>query len=168
MERPVLIRNAQQRDLPALTAIYNHYVEHSVITFDTEVFSTAQRQAWFDRFSQTGRHRLLVAVCEGEPVGYACSAPLRPKPAYSTSVETTIYLRADAGGKGIGRQLYSALLAVLAEADVHRAYAVLALPNDASRQLHLALGFAPLHVLHEVGRKWGRYVDTEWFEKKLD
>lgn len=167
MERPVLIRPATAADLPALTAIYNYYVIHSVVTFDTEVFSVAQRQIWFDGFASSGRYRLLVADRGGEVIGYACSTPLKPKPAYASSVETSVYLLADAEGGGTGSQLYTALFDALKDEDVHRAYAVLALPNDTSRAFHLKFGFEPLHVLHEVGRKFDRYVDTEWFEKKL-
>ena len=167
MERSVLIRPAVAADLPALTAIYNYYVVHSVVTFDTEPFSVGQRQNWFDDFAQGGRYRLLVADRGGEVIGYACSTPLKPKPAYASSVETSVYLLTDAGGGGVGSQLYTALFDALKDADVHRAYAVLALPNDISRAFHLKFGFESLHVLHEVGRKFDRYVDAEWFEKKL-
>ena len=65
------IRAALQGDLPALVRIYNHYVTTTFITFDTEPFTLAQRQAWFDEFSASGPYRLLVAQIGGEPAGYA-------------------------------------------------------------------------------------------------
>ena len=167
MERQLLIRPAVQDDLPALTEIYNHYALNSVATFDTTAFTVAQRQAWFDQFAETGRYRLFVAERDGQIVGYASSTKLKPKPAYIASVETSVYVTPDAGGGGVGSKLYTALFDALEKEDIHRAYGVLALPNDPSRALHIKFGFEPLHILHEVGRKFDRYVDTEWFEKKM-
>ena len=172
MERSILIRDACVADLAALTQIYNYYVVHSIATFDTRPCATEERQTWFNQFACTGPHRLLVAVQREDGrveriMGYAYSARFRPKPAYSESVETTIYLASDACGLGLGDRLYSALFERLLNERVHRAYAVIALPNDASRALHLKHGFIPLQLLSEVGRKFDRYVDTEWFEKKL-
>lgn len=88
-----MIWPAGSDDLPALTDIYNHYVVHSHATFDLEPFTVEQRRTtWFDRYADTGRHRLLVAENDGRVVGYATSGPFRPKAAYGGTVETTIYL----------------------------------------------------------------------------
>jgi phosphinothricin acetyltransferase len=165
--RPAALRPGRLDDLPALTDIYNHYVRSSNATFDITPFSVQARQTWFDHYEPTGRHRLLVADAGGELLGYATSSALRPKPAYDTSVETTIYCRPDAVGQGLGRRLYDALLAELAGQDLHRAYAGIALPNDASVALHRAIGFTPLGTYREVGRKFGRYWDVAWFELAL-
>jgi phosphinothricin acetyltransferase len=100
-------------------------------------------------------------------LGYATSSPYRAKPAYSTSVEVTIYLAPDAGGRGIGTLLYKALFADLATEDVHRAYAGIAQPNEASTRLHERFGFRPVGTYQEVGRKFGRYWDVAWYEKEL-
>src|SRR4051794_16812567 len=167
MPRPVTVRPGRLDDLPALTDVYNHYVETSNATFDVTPFTVEARRAWFDHYSPTGPHRLLVADRGGEVLGYATSSPLRPKPAYDTSVETTIYCRPDAVGLGLGRRLYDALLTSLAGEDLHRAYAGVALPNDASVALHEALGYVALGTYREVGRKFGRYWDVRWFERPL-
>ncbi|WP_426566120.1 GNAT family N-acetyltransferase [Angustibacter sp. McL0619] len=168
LTNPVTIRSGDLPDLPALTEIYNHYVRTGNATFDIEPFSVESRRAWFDHYAPSGRHRLLVAESEdGVLLGYATSSALRPKPAYDTSVETTIYCRPDAVGLGLGSRLYGALLAALAGEDLHRAYAGVALPNDASVALHRRLGFTPLGVYREVGRKFGRYWDVQWFELPL-
>ncbi|MFC6704747.1 GNAT family N-acetyltransferase [Flexivirga alba] len=166
--RPVTLRAGTRADIPALTAIYNHYVEHTVVTFDTTPFTPAEREAgWFVHYAPAGRHRLLVAETSGDVVGYATSSPHRPKAAYETSVETTIYLHPDATGRGIGRILYAELLDSLQTEDVHRALAGVALPNDASTALHERLGFTALGTFREVGRKFGRYVDVRWFERPI-
>ncbi len=162
------IRLAEPADLPDLTGIYNHYVATTHITFDTEPFTADQRRPWFRQFSGTGPHRLFVAEVAAQPAGYASSAGFRAKPAYHTSVETTVYLHPDFIGRGIGRSLYSALLDSLEdEKSVHRAYGGVALPNKASVALHESLGFTPVGTFREVGWKFEKYWDVRWYEKAI-
>ena len=163
------IRPAERADLAALTDIYNHYVETSHATFDITPFSVDQRAEWFSHYATHGPYRLLVAEDQGAVVGYASSSPFRPKPAYQTSVETSVYLHPDAAGRGLGRAVYRELLAILdrEHEHVHRAYAGVALPNAASVALHLRCGFTPLGIYHEVGFKFGRYIDVAWFERNV-
>ena len=161
------VRPGEERDLVALTAIYNHYVTTSHVTFDDVPFSVDQRRVWFSHYASTGPHRLLVAVENEEILGYATSSPFRPKPCYRTSVETTVYVAADAGGRGVGKALYTRLFKELGGENLHRAYAGLAVPNLPSRALHLRFGFTSIGVFREVGTKFGRFVDVEWFERAL-
>ncbi len=163
----LIIRAAEHRDLTALTALYNHYVEHTVITFDLEPWTVQRRVEWFSHYAETGPHRLLVGERDGRLVGYASSSTFRPKAAYGRSVETSVYLDHAQVGRGDGTRLYTALLDELATEEVHRAYAGVALPNDASIRLHRRLGFIPVGTFREVGFKFGRYVDVEWFELGL-
>ena len=160
-------RSAERRDLPALTEIYNHYVERTVTTFDLEPFTVDGRSAWFDHYAVTGPHRLLVSEHDHEVIGYATSSTFRRKAAYDQSVETSVYLRPDRTGRGHGQALYLALLAALADEPVHRAYAGVALPNDASVRLHERLGFTSVGTFSHAGFKFGRYVDVQWFERAL-
>ena len=161
------VRPGRLEDLPALTDLYNRYVRETPVTFDVEEWTVDRRQEWFDHYADTGRHRLLVADDGGAVLGYVTTSPLRPKAAYATSVETTVYLRPDATGQGLGKLLYDKLFEVLADEDVHRAFAGVALPNDASEALHRRLGFEEIGVYAEVGRKFGRYWDVRWFQRKL-
>jgi phosphinothricin acetyltransferase len=162
-----IIREATAADHASVLDIYNHFIESSPCTFDTTPFTIEARAPWFVRFSDGARHRLLVAACESEIVGYACSTPFRPKPAYDTTVETTVYLRPGFQGRGLGVDLYEALFAALATEDLHRAYAIITLPNDASIALHRKFRFHDLATLTEVGRKFDRYWDTLWMERVL-
>lgn len=82
-------------------------------------------------------------------------------------MEVTVYLAPDAGGRGIGTLLYKALFAALAGEDLHRAYAGIAQPNEASTRLHERFGFRYVGTYREVGRKFGRYWDVAWYEKDL-
>jgi len=161
------IRPGAARDLEGLNDLYNHYVRETHITFDIEPLTMAERRDWFRHYGRSGRHRLLVAVRGAHVLGYATSSPWRPKQAYETSVETTIYLRPEEAGHGLGTRLYGALFDALATEDVHRAYAGIAIPNPASVALHEKLGFTQVAYYTEQGRKFGRYWDVAWFEKPL-
>ena len=163
-----LVRPAAQADAAALADIYNHYVLHTAVTFDLSAVAAAQRAEWIAAHPPTGRHRLLVAQREGRVIGYASSSRFNPKAAYDTSVETSIYVCPEATRGGVGTRLYEALFAALAGEDVHRAYAGITLPNEASVALHHRFGFRPAGLYREVGRKLGRYWDVQWFEKPLD
>ena len=162
-----LIRTAVAGDLPALTDIYNHYVANTAITFDLQPFTSDGRRAWFDEHAATGRHRLLVAADEGSVLGYATSSRWRPKAAYDTTVETSLYCRADAVGRGIGTALYTALFDALGAEDIHRIVAGVSLPNPASIALHERFAFRSVGVFPGVGRKFGKFWDVAWFERPL-
>ena len=161
------IRHAVRADVEALTTIYNHYVEHTPITFDLEGKSVAQRMQWFEQFDLTGRYQLLVAQQGNNLVGYANSSQFRVKAAYQTSVESTIYLHHECQAKGVGSALYAALFEQLSKEDVHRVFAGVTLPNDASLGLHRKFGFTPIGTFGEVGYKFKKYWDVAWFEKPL-
>ena len=164
---PPVIRPARETDLPALTDIYNHYVIHTPITFDLLPFSIEQRRDWFEEHARDGRHRLLVAEESGEVVGYATTSRFRVKAAYDTTVESSVYCRADRVGRGIGTALYRRLFEVLKDEDINRIVAGITLPNPASTALHERCGFRSVGALSSVGRKFDRYWDVGWFERPL-
>ncbi len=164
----ISIRNGVSDDLNKLVEIYNHYVTNTHVTFDTEPFLVTDRIQWFNQFAETGAHRLLVAEDEERIVGYATSTRFKTRAAYNTSVETTIYLDPAEYGRGTGTLLYSALMdQLIAEPAVHRAYGGIALPNDASIALHRKLGFEHVGSYHEVGYKFDKFWDVDWFEKDV-
>ncbi|WP_149826278.1 GNAT family N-acetyltransferase [Streptomyces tailanensis] len=184
----VQVRPGVEADLTALTDIYNHYIRETSITFDTAVFTPEERRPWLLSHLEDGRHRLIVATTAnyeldaaarsaslrgggretgGQILGYATSSAFRAKPAYGTSVEVSAYLAPDAGGRGVGTLLYKALFESLAGEDLHRAYAGIVPPNEASRRLHERFGFRHVGTYREVGRKFGRYWDVAWYEKEL-
>lgn len=163
----VVVRPAVVADLEAINEIFNRYVLEAHYTFDVEPWSMATRRERFSHYAEQGRYRLLVASMEGRVAGYACSSRLRPKAGYDTSVVTSVYLAAEATGKGAGSRLYSELFDSLKGEDVHRAYAGIALPNPASIALHERFGFKRVALFTEQGRKFERCWDVTWFEKAL-
>ncbi|MEU6183176.1 GNAT family N-acetyltransferase [Streptomyces coeruleorubidus] len=165
----VQVRPGVEDDLEALTALYNHYVHETAITFDTAIFTPEERRPWLLSHPEDGPYRLMVAAAPDSQriLGYVTSSPFRAKPAYTTSVETTVYVAPDAGRRGIGTLLYKALFEALSGEDLHRAYAGIAQPNEASARLHERFGFRYVGTYREVGRKFGRYWDVAWYEKPL-
>jgi phosphinothricin acetyltransferase len=162
----IQIRSVARHDLPRLTEIYNHYVVRTPVTFDIEPYTVEGRVQWFQQFANTGRYRLLVAEDGGTIL--AGTTRFRPKAAYETTVETTIYCAPQAIGKRIGRRLYEALFRALDGEDIHRFVAGYALPNPGSAALHAHFGFKLVGVFTQNGRKFGKYWDVGWMEKIAD
>ena len=163
----IQIRAASKADVPRLTEIYNHYVVNTPVTFDLETYTVERRMTWFEQFSTTGRYRLLVAEEQGRVVGYAGTTRFRPKPAYDTTVETTIYCAPESVGQGLGGRLYSALFEAISDEDIHRIVGGYTLPNRGSEALHERFGFVTVGIFRENGRKFGRYWDVAWAERPL-
>ena len=159
------LRAADVGDLAAIAAIYAHYVENTVITFDLEPPSADAWQANWDA-AQSGGYPWFVAESDGELLGFASASEFKARRAYRSTVETTIYLREDARGRGIGRSLYELALREAARS-FHLAVAAITLPNEASVALHERLGFTRVGVFEEVGHKFGEFRDVGWWQLRL-
>lgn len=163
----IAIRRIEPADLEDLLEIYNHYVRETSITFDVEPRSHAQRKAWMDGFASSGRYQCFVAASDGRAIGWANSHPYNERAAYETTVTSTVYLLPDATGQGLGRRLYASLFEALEGEDIHRIFAGITLPNEASQKLHRSLGFKLVGVYQQVGRKFGRYWDVAAYLKPM-
>lgn len=162
MMRPS-IRPATQADAPAIAAIYNHYIANTVITFEEDAVGAPDMAA---RIADVRAQDLpwLVAELDGAVVGYSYAGRWKARSAYRFSVETTIYLKQGCEGRGLGKQLYGALLDILKSKGVHAAIGGAALPNPASVALHEKLGFEPVGTFRQVGFKHGRWVDVAYWQ----
>lgn len=163
----VIIRRAEQGDLPALLDIYNHYVVNTPVTFDLEPRTLSQRQEWFDQFAPSGKYQCFAAARGRQPIGWVCSARFKEKEAYATSIETSIYVAPGEGGKGLGRRLYDTLFDALKGEDIHRAFGGVTLPNEASVAVHKSVGFEHVGTYPEIGRKFGRFWDVALYLKPM-
>jgi len=161
-----MIRPAQPSDAEAIARIYNYYILNTVITFEEQPI-TAQDMA--QRMLQITAENLpwLVAESAGGIAGYAYASRWKDRSAYRYSVESTVYLDAEARGMGYGSQLYGALLADLRQGEVHVVIGGIALPNEASVRLHEKLGFRKVAHFKEVGYKFGRWIDVGYWELSI-
>lgn len=156
------VRDATELDLPAVAEIYGREAREGHATFDLE---PRPMELWQGKLADDDH--FLVAEHDGTVVGYASSAPFRPKPAYRHTRETGVYVAPGHQGLGTGRAMYDALLARLADDGIHLVVAAVALPNPASLALHRACGFEEVGTMREVGRKRGRWIDVTWLQKVL-
>ncbi|MCB2223011.1 MAG: GNAT family N-acetyltransferase [Actinobacteria bacterium] len=163
----VRVRDASIGDAEAIGAIHAHYAAASHATFETSAMPAPQREAWVRSAGRGGVTIRLVAEREGSVVGWAASAPVRPKPAYHRSAEVGVYVAPGETGRGVGRALLDALVERLRAAGAHRAYAVVALPNPPSERLFEAAGFIRCGLMTEAGWKFERWWDVAWWECRL-
>lgn len=159
-----LIRPAQQQDLPALLAIYNHEILNGVATFDLQPKSLAERQSWFDEHNKNN-HPLLVAEQDGEVLGYASLSRYAEKAAYNSTVELSVYIAPSARRQGIASQLMHAVID-LAKKDnaTHLIVSLITGTNQASISLHQKFGFNKVGTLHQVGYKHQQFLDVHIYE----
>lgn len=163
----VTIRPATAEDAHDINAIYNEFIVDSHVSFDTEPWTDQKRIDWLEKTLRDG-YPVLVATDGAGVIGASWCGPWRGKDAYRFSVESTIVLIPGSEGSGLGTTLYRALLQEVAARSFHRAYAIIALPNDPSVGLHRKLGFREIGVLDEVGFKDDRHHSTMLMELKLD
>lgn len=160
------LRQALTSDAPAIAAIYAHEVESGHATFDT---TPPPDDYWVGRIADTGTGiHFLVAEDPGRLLGYAYSSVYRPRGAYARTRESTVYLAPDAQGRGVGRALYTELLDRLRADGTHAVLAVIAVPNEASVALHRRFGFRLAGTLAEVGHKFGRWRDVQFWQLLLE
>jgi phosphinothricin acetyltransferase len=158
-----MIRPVRESDAAALSAIYNHYIMETAITFDETPLGAGDLRARIAAAQQPW----LVYAQGARVTGYAYLAPFRAKPAFRYSAELTIYLEPGATGKGVGSALMEALLPAARQAGLHALVGVVTLPNPASAALLEKFGFAPCGRLRESGYKLGRWHDVGFWERLL-
>jgi phosphinothricin acetyltransferase len=157
-----VIRSARETDAPAMLEIYRHYVEGSVVSFETEVPSVDEYITRVRKYL-AGWAGVVAEAENGQLLGYAYGSSHRERAAYKWSVETTVYVAPRAQRSGIGRRLYAKLIPMLVAAGYCNAYAGVAQPNPASVGLHQAVGFRPIGTFPRVGYKFGQWHDVAWF-----
>lgn len=160
------LRAATAEDAAAIADLYAPFVTASAVSFETDPPDAAAMRA---RILAGGALYPWIAgeAGDGSLLGYACAARFRDRPAYRCTVETTIYLRPDAAGRGLGRRLYEPLLATLEAQGFTQAIAAITLPNEASVKLHERLGFAPAGTYRQVGWKLGAWHDVGLWQRAL-
>lgn len=160
------IRPARGEDAAQLAALYNWYIEHSIVTFETAPVDAAEMRDRVSRCDDTTPW--FVAVDANNAVmGYAYATHWKARAAYSDAREVTVYLREGLAGQGLGGQLYSALFSYLQQTPIHLLIAGIAQPNEGSVRLHEKFGFQHVGLFSEIGFKFGRRIDIGYWQLKL-
>ena len=172
MENQVTLRFAVPDDAAAIRSIYEPYVLNTVVTSEYYVPTEEEFRARITRTRE--RYPYIVAVKDGQIIGYIYASPLSPRHAYSWAAETSIYIRQNVRRTGAGSRLYKALSAICRKQNVLNLYARIAFadPEDeflvnASARFHEAIGFRKAAEFHRVFHKFGRWYNAIWMEKLL-
>jgi len=161
------LRPALPADSDAIAAIYNHYILTTTISFEEEPVDGAEIARRMQSV-QSAKLPYLVAEDDGVVTGYAYATPWRVRRAYRSSVETSVYVQDGRHVRGTGTALYRLLLAQLTDGGYHLAIGGIAQPNAASVALHEKLGFEKVAHFREVGRKFGHWIDVDYWQLILN
>ena len=153
-------------DVPAIAAIYAHYVRETTITFETEVPSEAGMAERFGKMADLG-HPVLIAEDAGKVIGYAYASFYRPRAAYRFTCEDSIYLDKEAVGQGIGGELLARLLEASRAAGFRQMLAVITAERANSIRLHEKHGFRMIGRYEALGYKFDRWLDIVHMQKAL-
>lgn len=164
----ITFRAATTADAPALVDIYNHYVTTSTVTFDLDPWTVSDMEHKMEVVAGLGMP-FIVAELAGDLIGYAYLSTWREKCAYETTMENTLYLRADSRGMGIGRLLLDESLRLAAAAGTREVIAVIASTSEAvpSIRLHEKAGFVRVGEMDNVGRKFDEWIGVVMMQKSL-
>lgn len=165
MSSNATIRLITTADIAGVLEVYRPYIEETSISFEYEVPT-------LEEFTQrvaniTQQYPWLVYEEGGKVIGYAYGMTHRTRTAYQWSVEVAIYVAKDHRSKGVGKQLYEKLFALLREQGYKTAFAGMTIPNEKSEALHLSCGFEEIGVFKNIGYKFGEWHSVKWFQKQL-
>lgn len=163
----ITIRLARGTDAAAVAEIYNREVTATTATFDLVPRTVDAQREWLA--ARSGAFAAIVAVdtATRRVVGFASLSPYKERAAYSTTVENSIYVHRDFGGRGIGKRLLMHLLGVARESGFHSVIARVEASSEASRALHTSCGFELVGIERQVGRKFGRWLDVAVMQRLL-
>jgi phosphinothricin acetyltransferase len=158
-------RLAEAVDVGRLLSVYNHYVRTSTATFHTEeIDETTFRGLLFPGYP---RFDSWAVLADGALAGYVILARYKPREAYDGSAEVTIYLDDAFAGQGLGSAALTFVEARARERSFHNLLAIICGENTASIRLFEKHGYQRCAHYHEVGRKFGRWLDVVSYEKLI-
>jgi phosphinothricin acetyltransferase len=159
------IRPATPADLDAINAIYNHYVLYSTSTYQTQPDTAAQRQEWFEHHGP--RHPVVVAMVDGQVLGWGSLSAFHARAAYDHTVENSVYVRHDSQRRGIGGTLLAHLIDRAGQLGHHTIIAVIDGDQAGSIALHARHGFVEAGRMRQVGFKFDRWLDVVHMQRMV-
>lgn len=172
MNKDVSIRMATEADTEEILEIYSPYVTDTAITFEYDIPSVVE---FSRRIKDTLQmYPYIVALEEKHIVGYAYASAFKERAAYNWAVETTIYLKQECRGNGLGKKLYLTLEDILKRQNIINLNACIAYTSiedvhldNSSIAFHEHLGYSKVAHFTKCGYKFGTWYDMIWMEKML-
>jgi L-amino acid N-acyltransferase len=159
------LRLATLADAESIRRIYNREVTESTATFDLVPRSIEEQRGWLA--ARSGAYAAVVAEIDGRVAGFGSLSPYKDRPAYSTSVEDSVYVDPEFQRRGVGRALLDELVSVAVAHGFHAVFARIVGDHEASITLHRRAGFEVVGIEREVGRKFGRWLDVVVMQRLL-
>jgi L-amino acid N-acyltransferase YncA len=163
---PFAISAAARAQLPEILAIYNEVIRNTTAVYSDSEVTLEERQRWFDAKAAHG-FPVLVAGDSSGVLGFATFGEFRGWPCYRHSVEHSVHVRADSRRRGVGRALVLALLEAAVKMQKHVMIGGIDAENVTSIALHENLGFKVVGHFHEVGFKFGRWLDLKFMQRLI-
>ena len=157
-----MLRMADAGDAGRMASVYAPYVERTTASWEERVPGREEMARRLSRHVQDG-FPWLVADAGGAILGYAYAGRFGARPGYDWDAEVSIYLSADAHRHRVGKALYAALLALLAQQGYCNCYALVTHPNEARAAFHRAMGFREIARLPGAGYKLGQWVGLSYY-----
>ena len=161
------LREAREADLSAILAIYNHAIETTTAVFDYRPHTLQMRREWLQA-KRAANLPVVVAVEDNEVVGFATYGPFRAWAAYKYTVEHSVYVASNSRRRGIGQALVVEVVSEATRNQMHNIIAAIVSDNVPSLHLHRSLGFVDAGCIHQVGYKFGRWLDLTLMELLLE
>ncbi|MGV8853481.1 MAG: GNAT family N-acetyltransferase [Devosia sp.] len=146
-------------DVPAITAIYKHYVEHSVATFDLQAPGEDVLAEKFGHMLAAGHPIVMAEAADGALLGYSYASVYRPRPAYRFTCENSVYCAPDAMGRGLGSAMMGQIISQSRSFGFRQMIAVITAEGTGSIKLHEKLGFRHIGRHEGLGFKFDRWLD---------
>jgi len=159
------LRLARNEDAEAIRTIYNNEVSSGTATFDLVPRTSEGQREWMTE--RSGAHVVIVAEVDGEIVGFGSLSRYMKRPAYSTTVEDSVYVQPESQGEGIGETILTSLVDRAAEHGFHTIIARIGSESEGSIALHRKVGFEEIGREREIGRKFGRWLDVVIMQRFL-
>lgn len=162
-----MIRAVEAQDAKVISEIYNHYISNTVITFEEETVTPQEIRNRITKVQSDGLPWLIAQDDSGDVLGYAYASKWRERFSYRFSVEVTVYLSKEHGGKGLGTLLYAELFKQLKANNIHSVIGGITLPNAASVAVHEKFGMKKVAHFTEVGFKFEQWLDVGYWQGTL-
>ena len=162
-----LIRPAMVDDLPAILGIYNDVILNSTAAYVYEPHTLEMRRQWFDEHKAYG-WPVIVAVRDGEVVGFGCIGSFRTRPGYKYTGEHTVHVHPAHRGQGVGRTMLTALIEEARRLELRTLVSGIDAENEVSIRLHASLGFVECARMKDVAWKFGRWLDLVLMQLLLE
>jgi L-amino acid N-acyltransferase YncA len=154
----LIIRPAELKDLKAITDIYNDAVLNTTATFDTEERTYTKAEEWFKKHDE--KHAVITAELHEVIAGWASLSHWSDRPAYSGTVECSVYVKEEFRRQGIGRKLLYQLIRNAGYSGLHTIIARISSDNKTSINMHAEFGFTTIGIMKEAGYKFENYIDV--------